>query len=83
LLLTAFFIVEGVLSIMHALEYKRKVSARWGWMLASGIFDCILAAVIWAGLPGTVEWVLGLLVGINMLCGGLAMIAISGCSLDH
>jgi uncharacterized membrane protein HdeD (DUF308 family) len=83
LLLIVFFIIEGVLSIMYALEHKRKLSGGWGWMLVSGIIDCILAAVIWAGLPATVEWVLGLLVGINMLCGGCAMIAISGCSLDH
>jgi uncharacterized membrane protein HdeD (DUF308 family) len=85
LVLIVFFIIEGVLSIMYALEHKRKLSGRWCWMLLSGIIDFILAAIIWVGLPGTVEWVLGLLVGINMLCGGSAMIAMamSCSSLDH
>jgi uncharacterized membrane protein HdeD (DUF308 family) len=79
LLLIVFFIIEGVLSIMYALEHKRALSDRWGWMLVSGIIGFILAAVIWAGLPGTVEWLLGMLVGINMLCRGSAKIAMAKC----
>jgi uncharacterized membrane protein HdeD (DUF308 family) len=77
LLLIVFFIIEGVLSIMYAFAHKKKLSARWGWMLVSGIIDLILAAIIWGGLPGTAEWALGLLVGINMLFGGSAMIAMA------
>src|SRR5262247_4507830 len=77
LLLIVFFIIEGVLSIMYALEHKKELSGRWGWMLASGIIDLILAAIILIGLPGTAEWALGLLVGINMLFGGTAMIAMA------
>jgi uncharacterized membrane protein HdeD (DUF308 family) len=77
LLLIVFFIIEGVLSIMYALEHKKELSGRWGWMLVSGIIDLILAAIIWAGLPGTAAWALGLLVGINMLFGGAALIAIA------
>ena len=77
LLLIIFFIIEGVLSIMYALELKKELSGRWGWMLISGIIDLILAAIIWGGLPGTAAWALGLLVGINMLFGGSAMIAMA------
>jgi uncharacterized membrane protein HdeD (DUF308 family) len=77
LLLIVFFIIEGVLSIMYALEHKKELSGRWGWMLISGIIDLILAAIIWGGLPGTAAWALGLLVGINMLFGGSAMIAMA------
>ncbi len=77
LLLIVFFIIEGVLSIMYALEHKKELTGQWGWMLASGIIDLILAAMIFAGLPGTAAWALGLLVGINMLFGGSAMIAIA------
>jgi uncharacterized membrane protein HdeD (DUF308 family) len=77
LLLIAFFIIEGVLSILYAIEHKKELSGRWGWMLISGIIDLILAAIIWGGLPGTAAWALGLLVGINMLFGGSAMIAMA------
>ena len=77
LLLIAFFTIEGVLTIMYALEHKRELSGRWGWMLASGIVDLVLAVLILAGLPGTAAWALGLLAGINMLFGGSAMIAMA------
>jgi len=77
LLLIVFFIIEGVASIMYAFEHKKEIGGQWAWMLVSGIIDLILAAIIWAGLPGTAEWALGLLVGINMLFGGTALIAMA------
>jgi uncharacterized membrane protein HdeD (DUF308 family) len=77
LVLIAFFIVEGIATIMFAVEHKKDLSGRWGWMLTSGIVDLILAGIIFAGLPGTAAWALGLLVGINMLFGGTAMIAMA------
>jgi uncharacterized membrane protein HdeD (DUF308 family) len=77
LLLITFFIIEGVVSIMFALEHKRELSGRWGWMLASGIVDLILAAIIIKGLPGTAAWALGLLVGINLVFGGTALLGMA------
>jgi uncharacterized membrane protein HdeD (DUF308 family) len=77
LLLIVFFIIEGVLTIMYAFEHKKDLSGRWGWMLVSGIIDLILAGIILIGLPGTAAWALGLLVGINMLFGGSALIAMA------
>ena len=74
LVLIAFFAVEGVATIMFALEHKRELTGRWGWMLVSGIVDLILAAIIIAGLPGTAAWAIGVLVGINMVFGGIALI---------
>ena len=77
LVLIVFFVIEGVASMMFALEHKRELSGRWGWMLASGIINLILAAIIFAGLPGTAAWAIGLVVGINMVFGGLALIAMA------
>jgi uncharacterized membrane protein HdeD (DUF308 family) len=77
LVLIAFFAVEGIATLMYAFEHKAQLSGRWGWMLASGIVDLILAGIIFAGLPGTAAWALGLLVGINMLFGGTAMIGMA------
>jgi len=77
LILIVFFVIEGIASIMYALEHKRELSGRWGWMLASGIVDLIVAAIILAGLPGTAAWAIGLLVGINMVFGGSALIAMA------
>jgi len=77
LVLIAFFVVEGILTLMYAIEHRNQLSGRWGWMLASGIVDLILAGIIFAGLPGTAIWALGLLVGINLLFGGTAMIGMA------
>jgi uncharacterized membrane protein HdeD (DUF308 family) len=77
LVLIVFFIIEGVASIMFALEHRRELSGRWGWMLASGIVDLVLAAIIFAGLPLSAAWALGLLVGINLVFGGSALVAMA------
>jgi uncharacterized membrane protein HdeD (DUF308 family) len=62
---------------MFALDHRRELSGQWGWMLLSGIIDLALAIMIFAGLPSTAAWALGLLVGINMIFGGAAMIAMA------
>jgi uncharacterized membrane protein HdeD (DUF308 family) len=53
LLLIVFFTIEGVASIMYALEHKKELSGRWTGMLVSGIVDLILAFIVVSGLPGT------------------------------
>jgi uncharacterized membrane protein HdeD (DUF308 family) len=75
LILALFFLVEGAVSIMFAVEHRRQFSGRWAWMLASGVVDIVLASVIIFNLPGTSAWTMGLLVGINMILGGFALIA--------
>ena len=77
LILTAFLTIEGVASIFFALEHKRELSGRWGMMLFSGVVDLILAGMIFAGLPATAAWAIGLLIGINMVFGGSALIAMA------
>jgi uncharacterized membrane protein HdeD (DUF308 family) len=75
--LIAFFAIEGIVTIMYAIDHRNQLTGRWGWMLASGIVDLILAGIIFAGLPGTAIWALGLLVGINLVFGGTAMIGMA------
>jgi uncharacterized membrane protein HdeD (DUF308 family) len=75
--LIAFFILEGIATIMYAIDHRGQLSSRWGWMLVSGIIDLILAGIIFAGLPGTAAWAIGLLVGINLVFGGTAIIGMA------
>ena len=81
-LLIAFFIVEGVVTIMYALEHKRELTQRWGWMLLSGVVDLFVAAIILLGLPGSFAWALGVIVGINLLFGGASMLAMALAARD-
>jgi uncharacterized membrane protein HdeD (DUF308 family) len=75
--LIAFLFLEGVVSIFYALEHRKAPSGRWGWMCASGVIDIALAAILLAGLPGTATWALGVLLGVNLLFGGWAMIVMA------
>lgn len=77
LILTAFLTLEGIASIMLALQSRHGFSARWGMLLFSGLIDLGLAALIFLGLPGTAAWAIGLLVGINMVFGGSALISMA------
>jgi uncharacterized membrane protein HdeD (DUF308 family) len=81
-LLIAFFIIEGIVTIMYALEHKRELTQRWGWMLLSGVVDLVVALLILLGLPGSFTWALGLIVGINLLFGGASMVAMALAARD-
>jgi uncharacterized membrane protein HdeD (DUF308 family) len=73
----AYFLAEGVATIMYALEHRRELSGRWSWLLVAGLMDILIAFFIIAGLPGSAEWAIGLLVGINMLFGGATLIGMA------
>src|SRR5580704_4420416 len=75
--LVAFFIIDGILVMVLALQHRRELSGRWEWMMIGGIIDLILAAIIIAGLPGTLAWALGLLVGIDLLWGGMSLVGMA------
>ena len=77
LLLMAFLVLEGIVTVMLALDHWRDLSGRWGWMLASGIVDLSLATFIVIGLPTTAAWTLGLILAVNLIFGGGAMIGMS------
>jgi uncharacterized membrane protein HdeD (DUF308 family) len=76
-ILTVFLIFEGVASIMLGLSHRNGFSGRWAMLLFSGIVDLVLAAIIFTGLPGTAAWAIGLLVGINLVFGGSALISMA------
>jgi uncharacterized membrane protein HdeD (DUF308 family) len=73
----AYFLAEGVVTIMYALEHRRELSERWSWLLVAGVMDILIAFIIIAGLPGSAEWAIGLLVGINLLFGGATLIGMA------
>ena len=83
LLLMFFLAVEGIVTVMLALEHKRQLSGRWGWMLASGLVDVSLAIVIVFGLPATAPWALGLILAVNLVFGGGAIIGMALAARSH
>jgi uncharacterized membrane protein HdeD (DUF308 family) len=72
-----YFLAEGVATIMYALEHRRELSGRWSWLLVAGLMDIFIAFIVISGLPGSAEWAIGLLVGINLLFGGATLIGMA------
>ena len=72
-LLTAYFIVHGIVTWILAFSIKGE-TGRWVLLLLSGLIDFLLAGLVIAKWPSTALWVLGLFVGVNMLLTGFALI---------
>ncbi len=75
--LTAFLLADGLLMIFFAIDHRRQLSQRWGFLLANGILDILLAAVIVLALPSSAVWALGLIVGIDLVFGGSSLISMA------
>ncbi|WP_028136590.1 HdeD family acid-resistance protein [Bradyrhizobium japonicum] len=77
IVLGAYFLAEGVATIMYALEHRRELSSRWSWLLISGLVDIAISFMVITGLPSSAEWAIGILVGINLLFGGASLIGMA------
>lgn len=77
IVLGAYFLAEGVATIMYALEHRRELIGRWSWLLISGLVDIAISLMVITGLPSSAEWAIGVLVGINLLFGGVTLIGMA------
>jgi uncharacterized membrane protein HdeD (DUF308 family) len=75
IVLAAYLLATGVTKVVTAFHYKSVIPKAWLWVLFSAIVDIVLSGIIIAGLPGTAIWVIGLMVGINLLFTGIALLA--------
>ncbi len=75
--LIAFFIIDGIATIMYAIAHRRELTGRWEWLLLNGIIDLVLAVIILSGMPGSAAWALGLLLGIDLVFAGSSLIAVA------
>lgn len=73
--LAVFLAIEGALETLLALEFRP--AKNWGWLLASGIVSMVLAALLFAGWPEITVLFLGVIVGINLLFYGVALLALT------
>jgi uncharacterized membrane protein HdeD (DUF308 family) len=71
LLLIIFLMIQGISKVVFALTIRPFQS--WGWVLGSGVLGIVLSLVLWASLPGTAAWLIGLLVGIELIGEGAAI----------
>ncbi len=75
LVLATYLFVASILEFV--LSFQLRPLSGSGWFLIDGIISLILAMMIWRTWPSNTLWVVGTLVGINMLCSGFTRLAIS------
>jgi uncharacterized membrane protein HdeD (DUF308 family) len=71
----AVFIVEGIIKAL--LAFQLKPEAGWIWVLIGGIVSILLGAMLWAKLPSSAIWAIGLLVGLNIAMAGWTLLMIA------
>ena len=76
-LVIGVYLAEGVATILYAPEHRRELSGRWAWLLIARLVDIGIAFIIISGLPGSADWAIGLLVGINLVFGGASLIGMA------
>jgi len=75
LLLAGYFVAEGVWKIVVSFRYKPATG--WLWLLASGVMSLVLGLLIWRQWPVSGIWAVGVLVGVNLLGTGLALVTLA------
>jgi uncharacterized membrane protein HdeD (DUF308 family) len=73
LVLAWLFLVQGVISIVGALQLRPL--AGWGWWLFDGIVTLLLALLVFSGWPGNSVRIIAIVVGISLIVSGVNRLA--------
>ena len=68
----SFILVEGALQTIMAVRMREE--SGWYWTLGSGVFAIVFGLSIMLGWPADSAWILGLLVGLNLISDGWPMV---------
>ena len=75
LFLAAMFIVDGVFRIVTAFRVRPRDG--WGVFAVGGVLSLLVGALVWLKWPSSAVWAIGLLLGINLIFQGSAMLVLS------
>lgn len=74
LFVAASFVVSGIFRIVAALTEK---FPQWGWVLLNGLITMMVGIMIIKTFPQSAVWVIGLLIGLEMIFNGWTWIMLS------
>jgi uncharacterized membrane protein HdeD (DUF308 family) len=74
-LLMVFFVVNGLWKIGSALRFRP--AAGWTWLLLAGLISLLFVYLLWRQWPLAGAWAIGVLVGVDLLLTGLALILLA------
>lgn len=72
LLLAGYFLIDGACKIVVSLRFRP--ASGWLWLSISGGLSLILGALIWSQWPMSGLWAVGVLVGLNLMSTGFALL---------
>ena len=73
MLIGALFMVSGSVRVVGSLVER---FPNWGWVAFSGLVSSVLGVLILNQLPSSALWVIGMLVGFEILTFGMSMLRI-------
>lgn len=69
-LMVVLFLVGGIAKVVFSLMIRPMPD--WGWLLAAGIVSIVAAIILIGELPEAATWLLGVLLGIQLVTAGAA-----------
>ena len=81
LLLAGYLLVEGILELLAA--FRVRPAAGRTWLVIDGVVALVLAVMIVTSWPSSAAWVVGTLVGINLIFGGISRLMVTGAVRRH
>jgi uncharacterized membrane protein HdeD (DUF308 family) len=83
LVLGAYLTIDGITTVILALQHRRAETKNWGWLLMYGILDLLLATAIIMLQPSITAWLVGVIVGVDLVFAGISMIAMGWSAKVH
>jgi uncharacterized membrane protein HdeD (DUF308 family) len=76
LLIAAWLVLDGVSSMMIALDQRRSGGKTWGWTALSAVMDWLLAIGVFVFAPLGGPVIVGIVVGVSLIFGGGALLMV-------
>ena len=71
-----YLLLDGIALIGLALDHRKRGGGPWGWLLASGVIDLLLAALlVFMSAVGSAV-LIGVLVGLSLIFAGIALLLV-------
>jgi len=75
LVLGVTIFVQGIIQVSMAFQLRR-MAPNWFWMLVSGLVGIIFGIFVWSSFPFSATWLIGTLIGVNLLFDGVWMLTL-------
>jgi uncharacterized membrane protein HdeD (DUF308 family) len=69
-----YLLLDGIALIGLALDHRKRAIGPWGWLLASGVIDLVLAALIFFMSAFASAVFIGVMVGISLIFAGISLL---------